>query len=155
MSSTDTLSTAVLQALLAFAALHRHDIYPQAVELKIAAIKTLRSASSDRMSAAEATRHVAAGMLLSSFEIHQASCTSGEWTWYLRGVKNVVRAAGLDALRPQDGDLAVLLDWVYYHDVLARFSLRHWHRDFKPAPWSSSASSPPSMPANLRAEVST
>lgn len=145
----------MLQALLAFAALHRHDIYPQAVELKIAAIKTLRSASSDHMSAAEATRHVAAGMLLSSFEIHQASCTSGEWTWYLRGVKNVVRAAGLDTLPPKDSDLAALLDWVYYHDVLARFSLRHWHREFKPAPWSSSASSPPSMPANLRAEVST
>lgn len=24
------------------------------------------------------------------------------------------------------GDIAVLFDWVFYHDALARFSLRHW-----------------------------
>lgn len=156
MSSKTVLSTAVLQALLAFSSLHRHGVHPQAVELKIAAIKTLSSASMSHMSTAEATQHVAAGMLLSSFEIHQATCTSGEWTWYLAGVKEVIRAAGLDKLR-QENDLAVLLDWVYYHDVLSRFSLRHWHRKFQAAPWSSdlsSSSSFSSMPASLRAEVS-
>jgi hypothetical protein len=151
------MSTAVLQSLLAFSALHRYNIHNQAVELKIAAIKTLRSASGCNMSTTEATQHIAAGMLLCSFEIHQASCVSGEWTWYLRGVKEVIRAAGLDKL-PQDSNLTILLDWVYYHDVLARFSLRHWHGKFQKAPWSSessSSSSLPSMPANIRAEVST
>ncbi|KAH8904639.1 hypothetical protein BR93DRAFT_980391 [Coniochaeta sp. PMI_546] len=154
-SSKTALSTAVLQSLLAFSALHRHDVHSQAVELKIAAIKTLRSASGAHMSTTEATQHVAAGMLLCSFEIQQASCTSGEWTWYLRGVKDVIRAAGLDKL-DQDSDLAVLLDWVYYHDVLARFSLRHWHRDFTPpcGSGSSSPSKPSAMPANLRAQPS-
>jgi hypothetical protein len=39
----------------------------------------------------------------------------------------VIRAAGLDKLH-EDKDLAILLDWVYYQDVLARFSLRHWYR---------------------------
>lgn len=46
---------------------------------------------------------------------------------YLRGVKNVIKAARLQDLASH-GDLAILLDWVYYHDVLARFTLRHWYR---------------------------
>ncbi len=25
-----------------------------------------------------------------------------------------------------EGDLAMLLDWVFYHDVLYKFSIRHW-----------------------------
>ncbi len=25
-----------------------------------------------------------------------------------------------------EGDLATLLDWVFYHDVLYKFSIRHW-----------------------------
>lgn len=55
----------------------------------------------------------------------------------------MVQAAGLEELQ-NDGDLAALLDWVYYHDVLARFSLRHWHREStgKPSPLPTGASSP-------------
>lgn len=28
-----------------------------------------------------------------------------------------------------DNDLATLLHWVYYHDILAGFSFRHWRDD--------------------------
>ncbi|TDZ17623.1 hypothetical protein Cob_v009635 [Colletotrichum orbiculare MAFF 240422] len=126
LASTTSSATAVLKALLAFSALHRYGVVTQAVELKISAIKALSSASATHGGNIEAMQHVAAGMLLSSFEIHQASCTSGEWTWYLDGVRYVIQAADLGKL-PYDRDLAVLLDWVYYNDVLARFSLRHYH----------------------------
>ncbi|TDZ32584.1 putative oxidoreductase [Colletotrichum spinosum] len=126
LASTTSSATAVLKALLAFSALHRYGVVTQAVELKISAIKALSSASATHGGTIEAMQHAAAGMLLSSFEIHQASCTSGEWTWYLDGVRYVIQAAGLDK-QPYDRDLAVLLDWVYYNDVLARFSLRHYH----------------------------
>ncbi|AEO64645.1 uncharacterized protein THITE_2086135 [Thermothielavioides terrestris NRRL 8126] len=121
-------ATAVLQGILAFSALHRHDVYSQAIELKISAIETLSTASDSNISTAEAMQHVATGMLLCSFEIHQLTCTSNDWTRYLCGVKGLIRATGLDSA-PYDDDLAALLDWVYYHDVLARFSLRHWHRE--------------------------
>ena len=47
---------------------------------------------------------------------------------YLRSAKDMIQAAGLEELQ-DDSDLAVLFDWVYYHDVLARFSLQHWHRE--------------------------
>ncbi|KAF2489314.1 hypothetical protein BU16DRAFT_531638 [Lophium mytilinum] len=128
LASNTTSATAVLQSLLAFSSLHRHNVQSQATELKISALKALAAASGDHVGTKEAIQHVAAGMLLCSFEIHQAACTSSQWTWYLRGVKNVIRAAGLDKSH-QDSDLAILLDWVYYHDVLARFTLRHWHNE--------------------------
>jgi len=68
---------------------------------------------------------VAAGMLLCSFEVHQSSCSSSQWTWYVAGVKEVLSTASFGTSLP-DSDLAILIDWVYYHDVLARFTLRHW-----------------------------
>ncbi|KAL2133151.1 hypothetical protein VTI74DRAFT_2812 [Chaetomium olivicolor] len=121
-------ATALFRGILALSSLHRHGVHSQAIRLKISAIKALAAASGNPMDAIEAMQHVAAGMLLCSFEIHQASCTSGDWTRYLCGAKHVIHAANLDEL-PHDADLAALLDWVYYQDVLARFSVRHWHRD--------------------------
>ncbi|KAK3374751.1 fungal-specific transcription factor domain-containing protein [Podospora didyma] len=128
LSSNSPLSTAVLQSLLAFSALHRHGVCPQAVELKISALKSIGEAPvGENLSAAEAVQHVAAGMLLCSWEVHQSSCTSGEWRCYVRGVKGIMQISGLGK-EQQDNDVSTLLDWVYYHDVHARFCLRHWRR---------------------------
>ncbi|KAK6957465.1 hypothetical protein Daesc_000251 [Daldinia eschscholtzii] len=128
LASETTSAVAALQSLLALSSLHRHDVHSQAVELKISALKSLAAAAGSHFGTTEAAQHVAAGMLLCSFEVHQASCTSGQWLWYLSGVKNLIKATGLDKY-PQDSDLAMLLDWVYYFDVLARFTLQHWNRD--------------------------
>jgi hypothetical protein len=40
----------------------------------------------------------------------------------------MIQAAGFEELQDGNSDLGTLLDWVYYHDVLARFSIRHWHK---------------------------
>ncbi|KAI0844099.1 fungal-specific transcription factor domain-containing protein [Daldinia vernicosa] len=128
LASDTTSALAVLQSLLALSSLHRHDVHSQAVELKISALKSLSAAAGNQLGTTEAVQHVAAGMLLCSFEIHQASCTSGQWVWYLSGVKNIIKTASLDKY-PQDSNLTLLLDWVYYYDVLARFTLRHWSRE--------------------------
>ena len=74
----------------------------------------------------------ATGMLLCSFEIHQSSDTSGQWAFYLGGVKTVLNASSIKTLRQLGPDVAVLLDWVHYHEVLARFSLLHWKREKAP-----------------------
>lgn len=47
---------------------------------------------------------------------------------YLNGVQNVIKVAGLDSAAEQDSDLAMLLNWVYYHDVVARFTKPHWRK---------------------------
>ncbi|KAI1812662.1 fungal-specific transcription factor domain-containing protein [Poronia punctata] len=125
MGSVDS-SRAVRLSLLAFSSTHRHHVCTQAVELKISALEALAASSGDQITTEEAIQHVAAGMLLCSVEIHHTSCTSGQWIHYIDGVKNVIKVAGLADKAHQYPDLAILLDWVYYHDVLLHFTRRYW-----------------------------
>ncbi|KAJ5833245.1 hypothetical protein N7474_001556 [Penicillium riverlandense] len=124
-------AAAVLRSLLALSSLHRSGLQLQAAKLKIGALKALGTALNREIGTMEILQHVAAGMLLCSFEsstqIYQASCTSGQWRSYILGVKSVIKARPLDTFKGDSGYTA-LLDWVYYHDVLSRFSLTHWHR---------------------------
>ncbi|KAJ5178059.1 uncharacterized protein N7500_000758 [Penicillium coprophilum] len=118
-------TAAVLRSLLALSSLHRSGLQSQVAELKIAALKALGVASNGEIGIMETMQHVAAGMLLCSYEIYQASCTSGQWRSYIIGVKSVIKASSLDIYK-RDTDFNALLDWVYYHDVLSRFSITHW-----------------------------
>ncbi|KAL2786922.1 fungal-specific transcription factor domain-containing protein [Aspergillus keveii] len=118
-------STAVLRGLLAISSIHRYGLQGQGFELKISAIKALGEASRSTIGAAEALQHVAAGMLLCSFEIYKASCTSSQWWCYVTGVKQVLNASCWLHFR-EDDTFSALLDWVFYHETLGRFSLLHW-----------------------------
>ncbi len=67
----DTVSRlAVFYALLAFSSLRLNGLHQQAIQLKIMAIHSLSaSAKKESLSLAEAAQHVAASMLLGSFEV--------------------------------------------------------------------------------------
>jgi hypothetical protein len=69
--SSNTLSaTALLKSLLAFSSLHHHGLQAQALELKISALKALAAASEGiELDSERIVQHVAAGMLLYSFEV--------------------------------------------------------------------------------------
>ncbi|SPO03144.1 uncharacterized protein DNG_05826 [Cephalotrichum gorgonifer] len=110
----ETASTAaLLQALLAFSSLHRYGVQSQAVELKIAALRSLAEASAaPSLDVKETMQHIGAGMLLCSYEVHQSSCTSGHWTGYLSGVKTVISAFSVEKLLQFGSDAIVLLDWI-------------------------------------------
>ncbi|GIK00984.1 hypothetical protein Aspvir_005014 [Aspergillus viridinutans] len=104
-------SAAVLQALLAFSSLHRYGLQSQALELKITALGSLAKGSAAPSLCAQATmQHIAAGMLLCSFEVHQSPCTSDQWTFYLSGVKTILNASSIKTLRQLCSDVPVLLD---------------------------------------------
>ena len=45
---------------------------------------------------------------------------------YMCGVREVINAARLHMVHHDQDHIACLLDWVYYNDVMACFSLRHW-----------------------------
>ncbi|KAK8073096.1 hypothetical protein PG996_006444 [Apiospora saccharicola] len=122
-----SFGVAVQQSLLAFASTHRHGVHTRAAEHKIAALKALADISGCEIGTAEAAQHVAAGMLLCSYEMHHSSCTTGHWLSYLIGIQDIIRATGLDTVR-HDPDIAMLLDWAYYYSVLARWSRQHWQR---------------------------
>ena len=65
--------------------------------------------------------------LLSLSQIATSSETSGQWLLYIRGVKDVIKAHRLD-FETNESFVAKLPDWVYYHDVIAQFSVLHWRR---------------------------
>lgn len=72
LSGHTTSATAVFNAIIAFSAIHRNDVNVQAGELKIAAIKALTAASGGEIGTTEAIQHIAAGMLLLSYEVTSA-----------------------------------------------------------------------------------
>ncbi|RAK95682.1 Zn(II)2Cys6 transcription factor [Aspergillus ibericus CBS 121593] len=126
LSDDSPTAVAILRAILALSSLHRDGLQAQAGRLKISALRALVAAPKTDITPAEAAQHVAAGMLLCSFDIHQLACTSGQWTRYLIGAKSIIKASSLS--KSQGGEFSLLMDWVYYHDVLSRFSMLHWHR---------------------------
>ncbi|PWY68969.1 hypothetical protein BO94DRAFT_299621 [Aspergillus sclerotioniger CBS 115572] len=119
-------AVAVLRGILALSSLHRDGLQSQAGRLKISALRALVAAPKADISTTEAAQHVAAGMLLCSFDIHQLACTSGQWTKYVIGAKSIIKTS----LSKDEhcSEFRPLLDWVHYHDVLSRFSMLHWHR---------------------------
>ena len=65
-------SAAVLQSLLALSSLHRDGVQQQAAIFKVSSLKALAAASNesrDKLGCKEILQHVAAGMLLCSFEV--------------------------------------------------------------------------------------
>lgn len=75
LSDNTKSAAAALNALLAFSSLHKHGVQSQAAELKISALSALATAAQgDELSTTEAVQHVAAGMLLYSFEVRFVSC---------------------------------------------------------------------------------
>jgi len=69
LPSNTPSAAAVFRALLALSSLHRYGLQSQAADLKISAIAALAAASKSNIGPKEAIQHVAAGMLLCSFEV--------------------------------------------------------------------------------------
>ncbi|KAL0942978.1 uncharacterized protein CTRU02_200864 [Colletotrichum truncatum] len=132
--SHDAVSgVALFYALLAFSSLHRHGLDKQGLNLKIQAIQFLSAAvKSKPLTAATAAQHVAASMLLGSFEIMQPLEGSGEWLWHTWGAMDMIRATQLND-QPHGSDTGHLLNWVQYHEVISRFTMHHWrHKSLVP-----------------------
>ncbi|KAI1187216.1 fungal-specific transcription factor domain-containing protein [Nemania serpens] len=125
--SRDTVSRrALFHALLAFSSLHRSGLHRATMLFKVAALEALSaSAKEAAQSPVEAAQHVAACMILCAFEILLPSENSGEWLWHIRGAMEVIQHAQLGTQSDSIGT-SNMIDWVYYHDSLSRFTLYHW-----------------------------
>jgi Fungal specific transcription factor domain len=70
MADDSVSRLAVFYALLAFSSLRLNGLHQQAIQLKISALHALSaSAKKEPLSSSEAAQHVAASMLLGSFEV--------------------------------------------------------------------------------------
>ncbi|PQE22040.1 zinc-finger transcription factor protein [Rutstroemia sp. NJR-2017a BBW] len=147
MADEMVTTSAVLYALLAFSSLRLNGLDEQAISLKISALEFLSaSAKKESLSLAEAAQHVAASMLLSSFEVGAgedvelrltvslilcikvliSSPSSVESLWYIWGAIDIVKATRLGD-QSHKRDIGHLLDWLDYHNLLSHFFIHHRH----------------------------
>ncbi|KAK3315690.1 fungal-specific transcription factor domain-containing protein [Apodospora peruviana] len=76
---------------------------------------------------AQAFHAMAASMLLNIFETLNFDGSSMSWAIFFCGTKKIANLLH----RPHstyEGDSALILDWIFYHDTLYKFSIRHWVR---------------------------
>ncbi|EFQ25673.1 uncharacterized protein GLRG_00817 [Colletotrichum graminicola M1.001] len=115
------------QLSMIFSIIYRHGPGMRGEELKLSAIRALAASASQGIESQSAIQHVAAVMVLCLFESQQNSTASDQWLCYLRAAGKVIESVSLESFgRATDGP--ILLEWVYYHEVMARFSLRHWRQ---------------------------
>ncbi|KAI0479152.1 fungal-specific transcription factor domain-containing protein [Xylariaceae sp. FL0804] len=118
---------ALFCAILAFSSLHRHGINQQALQLKISALHYLSQCASDvPLTPPRAAQHIAASMLLAAFEIMLPLESSDGWLCHIRGAIEMAQATRIEHQSYENH--RHLLDWVYYHEVVSRFAIHHWHQ---------------------------
>lgn len=69
LSDGSRTTKAVMQCILAISSLHRFGPRPQAINLKLSALRTLAASLAAGIDTKEALQHIAAGMLLCTFEV--------------------------------------------------------------------------------------
>lgn len=126
MSFADSSSSscAVLQAIFALASLHLYG-QSQAIVFKEKALLAIEASSNERSGMREVLQRIAAAMIMGLYEIFDQPDSPYAWAQHICKAKMAVKDIyTLDT--PYQGDLALILDWVYYHDVLSKFSVRHY-----------------------------
>ncbi|CAK7218075.1 hypothetical protein SBRCBS47491_003383 [Sporothrix bragantina] len=70
---------------------------------------------------------MAASMLLNYYEILDEQGSAASSAIYFCGCKRIALAMHREH-RDYQGDLALILDWVFYHDAMYKFSIHHWEK---------------------------
>ncbi|UKZ52978.1 hypothetical protein TrVGV298_006764 [Trichoderma virens] len=70
---------------------------------------------------------IAASLLLSLYEVLCPSGKTTVWSVHFDGCMTIVKSS-YQGRGEREGEHATLLDWVFYHNVLYKFSLQHWQR---------------------------
>ncbi|KAH8665998.1 fungal-specific transcription factor domain-containing protein [Tricladium varicosporioides] len=123
-------SVAVQQALYALIALYVYGCASRAMPFKVRAITALNQSFQSNVNAKDGLQHIAAGLLLSLYEMLDSSQFSYQWEIYSGGAKQVAKKI---YARDQvyEGDALTMLNWMFYHDALNKFSARHWtHKSY-------------------------
>ncbi|KAF2802408.1 uncharacterized protein BDZ99DRAFT_202563 [Mytilinidion resinicola] len=70
-------------------------------------------------------QNLIAMMLLYHYELSLESDSKGSWVTFLCAVKRIINTStAIHKLVRQE--YSVFLDWIYYHEALAEFTVRHW-----------------------------
>ena len=126
MSLTDNgpsaLATRHALSALAFQNVgHRQTAYRH----QTTAIRALQAAIESRMQPAQSFQAMAASMLLNYYETLDAHGSPLSSAIYFCGCKRIALSVHREHT-DYEGDLALLLDWILYHDAMYKFSIHHW-----------------------------
>ncbi|PTB63016.1 hypothetical protein BBK36DRAFT_1171822 [Trichoderma citrinoviride] len=93
------------------------------------AIRALQTAI-ETAAPSECMQLMAASMLLNIFETLNFETSDLSWSIFFCGTKRIVNLV----TKTDDtffGDEALIIDWIFYHDVMYKFSIRHWREKNK------------------------
>ncbi|CAK7200444.1 hypothetical protein SEUCBS139899_003139 [Sporothrix eucalyptigena] len=91
------------------------------------AIRALQMSIESQMQPAQYFQAMAASMLLNYYEILDDNGSAASSAIYFCGCKRIALAMHREH-RDYQGDLALILDWVFYHDAMYKFSIHHWEK---------------------------
>ncbi|KAM6483874.1 fungal-specific transcription factor domain-containing protein [Trichoderma sp. SZMC 28011] len=99
----------------------------EALRYKILAISYLKGALTQGLDNKSRPQAIATSLLLTLYEVLSQSGKTNDWSVYFEGCMKIVNS-GFNIHRRYAGDCAILLNWVRYHKVLYKFSIKHWQQ---------------------------
>ncbi|KIW09942.1 hypothetical protein PV08_11718 [Exophiala spinifera] len=137
-SDASDATNPVLQGVLALASLQMHGSL-QSFRYKHLVISSVKG-SSNWFDEKTLLRNLMATMLLYHYELSLESNSKGRWVNYLCTVKKIINTSpAIHKLLRHE--YSVFLDWIYYHEVLAEFTVRHWKVPYEGCGWAPMARS--------------
>jgi hypothetical protein len=124
--SSDTTNP-VLQAIFALASLQLHgDGSANAFRYKRRAVAKIASEMTDGLDERALLKNLVATMLLYHYEVGSLqSRRQGTWVTFFCAVKRIINTSpAMEKL--VRSEYSVFLDWIYYHEALSEFTIRHW-----------------------------
>ncbi|CAI6341806.1 unnamed protein product [Periconia digitata] len=123
-SDGTSAATAIIYSICALASMHRRDCLNAQI-YRHKAIKAVSiSASQSIVSTMDTLRHLVAMNLMVLFETLASYDSRREWGYNICYVKNTsIARYATDQMHT--GDSALVLHWVYYFDVISKFSVKH------------------------------
>lgn len=80
-------------------------------------------------------------MLLYHYELSLESNSKGSWVVFLCAVKRIINTSPAIHKLVRE-EYSVFLDWIYYHEALAEFTVRHWNVPYEGCGFAPIARSP-------------
>ncbi|KAF2000801.1 hypothetical protein P154DRAFT_575512 [Amniculicola lignicola CBS 123094] len=140
LSDSSDTTNPVLQGVLALASLQLHGS-SKSFRYKRLAVSSIVKESTDWLDEKSLLQNLVATMLLYHYELSLESSSKGTWVVFFCAVKRIINTSpAMNKLVRQE--YSVFLDWIYYHEVLSEFTIRHWKVPYDGCGFAPTARSP-------------
>ncbi|KIW16545.1 hypothetical protein PV08_03733 [Exophiala spinifera] len=116
---------AVRHSLTSLSLLHTHG-QVAARSSRGKALSAIRRCITGRLTQpSEVLQVISASLLMELYEIYSHESSSNTWTGSFCGSKKLAKLS-YEYDEAYEGDIALVLDWLFYHNVMYKFTMRHW-----------------------------